>query len=397
MADLSARLENSGKTVADPMARLGQLNAPLRESGVKSFFSNLRDFLFERPRKIRGGQQQAFQMPDFGDSLGANFREFLHTGPRGKVRSDLLVDWNEGGSLWKNVRDLIAPPKLPPLKVTSAAIPVPEIWTKDTQFTRVQALSLAFHVLVLVLIIVPLLPELMTPATTQAKTNVIPVNISDYVPKLPPGAKKAGGGGGGGEHNVLAASKGKVPKFDWTQITPPSVKPPVNPKLAATPTVLGPPELKLPSPNMPNWGDPMAKLTNDSSGTGSGGGIGSGCCGGVGSGDGRGVGPGHEYGTGGGYPTGGLGGYGMPSCLYCPQAKFSDEAVKAKYQGVVVLSLVVTAEGRAIDIHVAKGLGLGLDEEAIKAVREWRFTPSKGPDGKYSTVAVQVEVSFRLY
>jgi len=161
--------------------------------------------------------------------------------------------------------------------------------------------------------------------------------------------------------------------------------------------VLGPPELKLPSPNMPNWGDPMAKLTNDSSGTGSGGGIGSGCCGGVGSGDGRGVGPGHEYGTGGGYPTGGLGGYGMPSCLYCPQAKFSDEAVKAKYQGVVVLSLVVTAEGRAIDIHVAKGLGLGLDEEAIKAVREWRFTPSKGPDGKYSTVAVQVEVSFRLY
>jgi len=379
------------------MARLGQLNAPLRESGVKSFFSNLRDFLFERPRKFRGGPAQAFQMPDFGDSLGANFREFLHTGPRGKVRSDLLVDWNEGGSLWKNVRDLISPPKLPPLKTTSAAVAVPEIWTKNTQFTRVQALSLAFHVLVLVLIIVPLLPELMSPATTQAKSNVTPIDISTYVPKLPPGAKKAGGGGGGGEHNVLAASKGKVPKFDWTQITPPSVKPPVNPKLAATPTVLGPPDLKLPSPNMPNWGDPMAKLTNDSSGTGGGGGIGSGCCGGVGSGDGHGVGPGHEYGTGGGYPTGGLGGYGMPKCLYCPDAKFSDEAVKAKYQGVVLLSMIVTADGRTTDIHVAKGLGLGLDEEAIKAVSQWHFTPSKGPDGKAAAVKVEIEVTFRLY
>jgi periplasmic protein TonB len=241
------------------------------------------------------------------------------------------------------------------------------------------------------------LPELMSPATTQAKSNVTPINISDYVPKLPPGAKKAGGGGGGGEHNVLAASKGKVPKFDWTQITPPSVKPPVNPKLAATPTVLGPPELKLPSPNMPNWGDPMAKLTNDSSGTGGGGGIGSGCCGGVGSGDGHGVGPGHEYGTGGGYPTGGLGGYGMPKCLYCPDAKFSDEAVKAKYQGVVLLSMIVTADGRTTDIHVAKGLGLGLDEEAVKAVSQWHFTPSKGPDGKFAAVKVEIEVTFRLY
>jgi len=397
MADLSARLDNTGKTGNDPMVRLVRLNSPLGGSGFKSFFSNLRDFLIERPVKVRGGRPEAFQMPDFGESLGANFREFLRTGPRGKVHSDLLVHWNEGGSLWRNIRDLIAPPKLPPLEVTSAAVPVPEIWTKNTQFTRVQALSLAFHVVILVLIIVPLLPELMSPPTTQAKTNVVPLNISDYVPKLPPGAKKAGGGGGGGEHNVLAASKGKVPKFDWTQITPPSVKPPVNPRLAATPTVLGPPDLKLPSPNMPNWGDPMAKLTNDSSGTGGGGGIGSGCCGGVGSGDGRGVGPGHEWGTGGGYPSGGTGGYGMPVCIYCPRANFSDEAVKAKYQGVVYLSIVVTPDGRAIDIHVAKGLGLGLDEEAIKAVRQWRFTPAKGPDGKYAAVSAQVEVDFRLY
>jgi periplasmic protein TonB len=399
MADMSAQLNNASGQEADPIARLVRLNAPLRESGVRSFFSNFRDFLFERPKKIRGAQPTAFDLPGFGASLRENARELFRSAPRGEVNSGLLVNWKESSSLWQNIRDIIAPPKLPPLKTTSAPVAVPEIWSKNTQFTRVQALSLAFHVVVLVLIIVPLLPELMSPPTTQAKTiSVTPLEIaSPYLPKLPPGTKKAGGGGGGGEHNILPASKGKLPKFSWTQFTPPRVKTPDNPKLAMTPTVLGPPDLKLPSPNMANWGDPLAKVTNDSSGPGSGGGIGSGCCGGVGSGNGRGVGPGNGWGTGGGNPTAGENGYGTPVCLYCPSAKFSDDAVKAKHQGAVVLAIVVGPDGRASSIHVSQGLGMGLDEEAVAAVKTWRFTPAKGPDGKPTSVSMFIEVSFRLY
>ena len=67
---------------------------------------------------------------------------------------------------------MISPPKLPPLNVTSKPVAVKEIWSKNTQFTRVQALSIAFHVLVLVLIIVPLLPELMSPGTTKANSKI---------------------------------------------------------------------------------------------------------------------------------------------------------------------------------------------------------------------------------
>src|SRR5579863_2752587 len=399
MADMSAQLNNASGQEADPIARLVRLNAPLRESGVRSFFSNFRDFLFERPTKIRGAQPTAFDLPGFGASLRENARELFRSAPRGEVNSGLLVNWKESSSLWQNIRDIIAPPKLPPLKTTSAPVAVPEIWSKNTRFTRVQALSLAFHVVVLVLIIVPLLPELMSPPTTQAKTiSVTPLEIaSPYLPKLPPGTKKAGGGGGGGEHNILPASKGKLPKFSWTQFTPPKVKTPDNPKLAMTPTVLGPPDLKLPSPNMANWGDPLAKVTNDSSGPGSGGGIGSGCCGGVGSGNGRGVGPGNQWGAGGGFPSAGTNGYGVPDCLYCPPPEYSDAAVKAKYQGVVVLMAIITADGRATDIHVAKGLGLGLDEKAIERVRTWRFKPALGPDGKPSAVSAPIEVTFRLY
>ena len=68
----------------------------------------------------------------------------------------------QSASLWQNLRDMISPPKLPPLNVTSKPVAVKEIWSKNTQFTRVQSLSIAFHILVLVLIIVPLLPQLMS-------------------------------------------------------------------------------------------------------------------------------------------------------------------------------------------------------------------------------------------
>ena len=70
-------------------------------------------------------------MPRFGTGMGDNLKEFFHAGPRGKVRSALLVDWNEEPSLWQNLRDWIAPRKLPPLKTTSQPIPVPEIWSKN--------------------------------------------------------------------------------------------------------------------------------------------------------------------------------------------------------------------------------------------------------------------------
>ena len=72
--------------------------------------------------------------PRFGTGIGDNLKEFFHSGPRGNVRSALLVDWHEEPSLWANLRDWIAPRKLPPLKTTSQPIPVPEIWSKNEQF-----------------------------------------------------------------------------------------------------------------------------------------------------------------------------------------------------------------------------------------------------------------------
>jgi periplasmic protein TonB len=390
MSDSSARLNDTARDIADPSLRLGRLPSPSRESNLHSLFSNLRDFLVERPVKLRSGTPTAFAMPQFGTGMGENLKEFFHSGPRGNVRSALLVDWHEEPSLWANLRDWIAPRKLPPLKTTSQPIPVPEIWSKNEQFSRMQLVSILVHAAAIALIV--LIPFLLTgtisgPVTKANNLQLDDVTVSPYLAKLPPAASKAGGGGGAAEK--LPAAKGQLPKFSWTQISRPMVHPPVNPQIAVTPTVLGNPDIHLPNINANNWGDPFGKAATDSMGAGHGNG--------VGNGNGNGVGPGEGYGTGGGVPTAGSGGYGLPTCLYCPKAEYSDEAMKVKVQGVVLLSVIVMPDGKITDIHVAKGLGLGLDEKAIEAVRSWRLKPALGPDGKPATVRQTIELTFQLF
>ena len=228
----------------------------------------------------------------------------------------------------------------------------------------------------------------------RQQVMAIATEVSPYI--LPASSSTAGGGGGGGDRDKLAASRGTLPRFSREQLTPPSaVVRNENPKLAAEPTVIVPPEIHLSLPNGP-LGDPMsAVLGPPSNGTGSGGGIGSGSGGGVGSGRGPGVGPGWGGGIGGGaYRVGG--GVSAPRPVYSPDPEFSDQARKAKYQGTVVLWLVVGPDGRTHNIRVQRSLGMGLDEKAIEAVQRWKFEPAR-KDGVAVSVEVAVEVDFRLY
>ncbi len=234
----------------------------------------------------------------------------------------------------------------------------------------------------------------ITSHNQQLKQNVISLigAVSDY--PLPFDKKRAGGGGGGGDRDALPASKGSTPRFSREQITPPAIViRNEHPKLTAEPTVVGPPDIKL--PQSATLGDPLARLLEPSNGTGSGGGIGTGSGGGVGSGTGAGVGPGHGGGIGGGiYRVGG--GVSAPRVIYDPDPQYSDEARKAKYQGTVVLWIVVGPDGRARDVRVSRALGMGLDEKAVEAVRKWRFEPAL-KDGHPVAVQVNVEVNFRMY
>jgi len=219
---------------------------------------------------------------------------------------------------------------------------------------------------------------------------------TDEGPALKPSKTQVGGGGGGGDRDKLQASQGKLPKLSMEQITPPMVVVRnENPKLAVEPTVVVPPEVKL-AYNAPNLGDPLSHMPGPpSNGTGYGGGIGSGSGGGVGSGTGPGFGPGSGGGTGGGvFHVGG--GVSAPRAIFAPDPEYSEEARKAKYQGTCVLWMVVGPDGRPRDIRVARTLGLGLDEKAIEAVKQWKFEPAM-KDGRPVAVQINVEVTFHLY
>ena len=85
-----------------------------------------------------------------------------------------------------------------------------------------------------------------------------------------------------------------------------------------------------------------------------------------------------------------------PHAIYMPEPEYSKKARKAKLQGTVVLSIIINANGEVHEITVEKSLGLGLDEKAIEAVRQWRFEPAM-KDGKPVAVRVHVQTSFHLY
>ena len=85
-----------------------------------------------------------------------------------------------------------------------------------------------------------------------------------------------------------------------------------------------------------------------------------------------------------------------PKPVYNPDPKYVDKARREKINGVVVIAMIVTAEGRVRDVKVIKSLDPGLDKQAIAAVRTWKFEPAtKG--GKPVAVHLKTEVDFRLY
>ena len=305
-------------------------------------------------------------------------------------------------SLVDNVRAALFPSKEPPLRLTSRPVKVRSIWGEYDYKRRASVGSIIVHALM-----ISALVYISVVGTKKAVEKPKPTETITYIPnELPvfqpvvakPMETPGGGGGGGGDRDKLQAPKGKLPKQTMEQFAPPAmVIRNSNPKLAVEPSVVMPPQVHLANNNMPNLGDPFARVPDGppSNGTGSGAGIGSGSGGGVGSGEGGGIGPGKGGGFGGGvFRVGGS--VSAPRAISTPDPEYSEEARKAKYQGTVVLWLIVDQNGRPRDIRVARSLGMGLDQKAIEAVKQWKFDPAK-KDGQPVAVQINVEVNFRLY
>lgn len=295
------------------------------------------------------------------------------------------------------IQALLATPKAASATFHSCAADVPDFWQDYLPNPYSWANSLLIHLFALSVLLLPFaLRQVMAPVRVPRKLfDLTPLVLT--LPQFQGHDEKTGGGGGGGVRSPLPASRGALPTFARTQFTPPMVTVPrVAPILPMAPTLLGPPELKLPEMklDMP-WGDPYGVTGQLSGGPGTGSGIGPGDGTGVGPGKGPGYGPGSDGGYGGG-PYSAGNGVSAPIPIFSPEPAYSEEARKAKFGGIVMLWIVVDAQGIVRNIRIAKPLGMNLDEEAVKTVSTWKFKPAMR-QGAAVPVQVEVEVSFRLF
>jgi TonB family protein len=219
-----------------------------------------------------------------------------------------------------------------------------------------------------------------------------------------------GGGGGGGKMEKLPASGGRMPDTTRVQLVPPDPADP-QPLIPAEDLMAATPSVQMPIDIFQDQSMPIGDIEappNDhgSSGPGSGGGIGSGFGTGIGSGTGPGVGPGSGGGMGGGSGGGigsGVGPYVVgggvrpPVPLAQPLPRYTEDARKARVEGLVLIQAVVRRDGSVDSFKVIRGLGYGLDESAISTIAtRWRFKPGT-LNGVPVDVQANIEVSFRLY
>ena len=84
-----------------------------------------------------------------------------------------------------------------------------------------------------------------------------------------------------------------------------------------------------------------------------------------------------------------------PTIIYRRDPIYSEDARKAQYEGTVVLEAIVRKDGSVEIVRVVRGLGLGLDENAMEALSEWRFSPAMR-NGQPVDVVLNIEVNFTL-
>ena len=267
--------------------------------------------------------------------------------------------------LWQELRDRIHPAPEPDIHLESKPVPVKDIWSHDNNL-RQRLSSIGIHLAVLGILMLPLWKPVRR--AIQHEQVVLMPTLMEPGPSLPKAKHLAGGG-------APLVNKILPPKLRPVNATPQPIPPPL--KLM--------PATALANIPIPQFGDPgrLAGPPGNSAGS-----------------SGAGPGGAGTDANGGGDCVSGpcrVGGdVSEPVPIYDPDPQYSDAARQAKFQGTVVVAVVIGADGHVYNPKVVQSVGLGLDQKAIEAVSLWRFEPAK-KDGKPVRVAANIEVNFRLY
>lgn len=319
-------------------------------------------------------------------------RELSHTGRYNNAAGprlgepEELISSSPFTSLVQNFRDAFFPEKLPPLVLESTPIAVsnPMDFKRDPKST---AVAVGVHALIFLLIF--WISSRVIKVIVASKPKVADITFNQPPPPQPilkvftPKPM----GGGGGAHDIAPVTQGRLPPPSPNPIVPPMNPPKIEPKLAIEPTINIQQNMVTKS-NLPNLGMPNAPNVGVAS-------LGNGRGGGIGSGDGNGAGPGRGGNTGGGaFQIGGD--VSAPQLVYQVDPEFSEEARKAKFQGEVLVHLIVDATGRPTQVRVIRPVGMGLDEKAREAVAQYKFKPAR-KGGQPVPVELNVAVNFQIF
>jgi protein TonB len=295
------------------------------------------------------------------------------------------IETNVFASLMDSLHDVFLPTKLAPLELSSMPIAVPDRMAikRDPKAT---ALAIVINGLILLAILwfgTRKIGAVTTPTPAKVITLVYP--SPPPLTKIPP--KVIVMSGGGGQPTPVPIAHGNLPKLEPKPILMPTMAPKIETRIPMQPALNIQTDLKMAKTDLPNIGMSNSPSIVVSMGNGVGAGLGSG------NGNGLGSGTGGNYG-GGVFKVGG--GVSQPQVLYAPDPGFTEEARQAKVAGKVVVYLQVNEEGHPMHVHVIRGLGMGLDEKAVEAVRQYRFKPAM-KDGHPVTVEMNVDVNFQIF
>jgi periplasmic protein TonB len=290
----------------------------------------------------------------------------------------------------ENLRQLFTAAPMFPTSASGA--PIHELRMNDGRTGRAQGASMITHSVLLAGLV---LLSISSPGTRRPPVNPGASPFRHLVYHQPPDASifgrlRLGRSGGGGEEDPKPTKHG--------QLAPNSPLPLAPPRLPASPHPVLPVPAAVFEPNAPqlfevvsNLGLPWMKNDSDSAGPGKDHGFGSGQKGGMGDDEGPRTGQGED--SGGSYANV----VTSPVCSYCPDPEYTEEARKAKVQGTVTLRVLVGTDGRASQIRLMSGIGLGLDEHAAEAIRRWKFIPARDAAKRPVATWVTVETVFRLF
>jgi protein TonB len=247
-----------------------------------------------------------------------------------------------------------------------------------------------------VFVLIAFITARMPDPTVSRRNTSIELGGVIWIPNPGPG----GGGGGGGDRTPAPPRRAEAegadpatvrPRVEAAPQAPPDTSAAAEPavRIDALPIAAGITEMPGVIASMPS-----ASVTL---GPGSDGGAGTGRLGGIGPGEGAGLGPGRERGSGGDVYQPGANGVTFPRLIREVAPNYTNAALQARVQGMVELRAIVHADGRVGDVWIVRSLDptFGVDDEAVRTVKQWRFAPAT-QNGRPVTVVVPIELRFTI-